>query len=373
MGTLALLALALAPMARAAIPADPAAMPDARRILTYLENLPARTDNRVVSGQFIGYAGAHQSGYQAEISSLQQKTGKWVGMVSTDFAFSTTSTQQVGASLETYWKAGHWISLSYHLPDPRVQMGSMPGNAAWMSTLDFIAERLKYLQDRGVIVFWRPFHEMNGDWFWWGNKDPAAFKAAWKHMFDYFTKTKGLHNLLWVYAPDDSRGKVTDFYPGPEFVDVVGLDNYNWNAPTLDLTSYAAMTALGKPFGLTEFSPKSSQATSERADYKVLVNGGLKDRFPKITFFLCWDREWGLNYNLNPEAVLNDPWVITRDELDWKNTEVGLAPIRPSARSHDGAGIRLFPAYRKTGAPDWRDPRGRLLPILKSSDLFGSR
>jgi len=75
----------------------------------------------------------------------------------------------------------------------------------WMQELDLTAEGLKELKDAGVVVLWRPFHEMNGGWFWWGAKEPEQFIALWRHMFDYFSKTKSLDNLLWVYGPNHGQ------------------------------------------------------------------------------------------------------------------------------------------------------------------------
>jgi beta-mannanase len=48
-------------------------------------------------------------------------------------------------------------------------------------------------------------------------------------MFDYFTYTKQLHNILWVYSPDQSREEPSKYYPGDSYVDIVGLDAYTDN------------------------------------------------------------------------------------------------------------------------------------------------
>jgi len=95
----------------------------------------------------------------------------------------------------------------------------------WLQELDQIADGLQQLKDAGVVVLWRPLHEMNGNWFWWGGKDPATFIKLWRQMFDYLTKTKGLDNLLWVYSPGSS-GKIAAYYPGDRYVDLAGLDTY---------------------------------------------------------------------------------------------------------------------------------------------------
>ena len=71
----------------------------------------------------------------------------------------------------------------------------------WCAQVDVIAGYLKELQAAHIPVLWRPYHEMNGKWFWWGAKEPDSFIKVWRHMFDYLSKTKGLDNLLWVYGP----------------------------------------------------------------------------------------------------------------------------------------------------------------------------
>ena len=78
------------------------------------------------------------------------------------------------------------------------------------------------LRDADIPVLWRPFHEAAGGWFWWG-KDAASFKSLWIAMFNYF-KTEGLDNLIWVWT---TEGNDADWYPGDQYVDIVGRDVYN--------------------------------------------------------------------------------------------------------------------------------------------------
>ena len=141
-----------------------------------------------------------------------------------------------------------------------------------MKQLDTLAAGLTELKDAGVVVLWRPFHEMNGNWFWWGGKDPAAFQKVWRHMFDYFTKTKGLDNLLWVYGPNHGE-KVAAYYPGDRFVDVVGLDAYTDFVDPAHIRGYREVAAIPKPFGFTEFGPHGSSSPPGDYDYPRLLGG----------------------------------------------------------------------------------------------------
>lgn len=95
-------------------------------------------------------------------------------------------------------------------------------NKVFTEDLKNAAAYLKLLRDADIPVLWRPFHEAAGGWFWWG-KDAASFKSLWIAMFNYF-KTEGLDNLIWVWT---TEGNDADWYPGDQYVDIVGCDVYN--------------------------------------------------------------------------------------------------------------------------------------------------
>ena len=95
-------------------------------------------------------------------------------------------------------------------------------NKVFTEDLKNAAAYLKLLRDADIPVLWRPFHEAAGGWFWWG-KDAASFKSLWTAMFNYF-KTEGLDNLIWVWT---TEGNDADWYPGDQYVDIVGRDVYN--------------------------------------------------------------------------------------------------------------------------------------------------
>ena len=87
-----------------------------------------------------------------------------------------------------------------------------------------IAGQLKKLEKAGVPVIWRPLHEGSGGWFWWGAQGPDAYKKLWKYLYKELTNTYGCNNLIWVY-----NGQSADWYPGDEYVDIVGEDIYPGN------------------------------------------------------------------------------------------------------------------------------------------------
>lgn len=90
---------------------------------------------------------------------------------------------------------------------------------------DRAAEALGQLQSDGIPVLWRPFHEFDGQWFWWGKEGPEAFRQLWAMMHEYFEDRCGLHNLIWVlgYSGEIKEGWEVD----PALFDAVGSDTYS--------------------------------------------------------------------------------------------------------------------------------------------------
>jgi Glycosyl hydrolase family 26 len=83
-----------------------------------------------------------------------------------------------------------------------------------------------------TMVYYRFGYEMNGDWVGWGEK-PEAFKLAWRRAWRIFQEERAT-NVRWVFSPNvlwDEKTFEEDiltYYPGDGFVDVVGLDGYNF-------------------------------------------------------------------------------------------------------------------------------------------------
>lgn len=98
---------------------------------------------------------------------------------------------------------------------------------AILTDIDRVAVELKKLQDADIPVLWRPLHEADGDWFWWSSAGSDGVKALWHLMFDRMTNMHGLNNLIWVFT--HSNRLELEYYPGDEYVDIVGFDGYDGN------------------------------------------------------------------------------------------------------------------------------------------------
>jgi hypothetical protein len=136
-------------------------------------------------------------------------------------------------------------------------------------------------------------------------------------MFNYFTTTKGLHNLLWNYSPNIGSN-VTKYYPGDAYVDIVGLDGYYAEPTSLNIPEYASMLTYNKPLGFGEFGGIPAGGGSQNIfDNAVLINS-IKANYPKMCYFMPWHCSWSIVCQKNATQLMTDPWVITRDKLTWK-------------------------------------------------------
>ncbi|MFH0759491.1 MAG: glycosyl hydrolase [Bacteroidota bacterium] len=132
-------------------------------------------------------------------------------------------------------------------------------NDAWKAGADKVAGYLKQLQEEGIPVLWRPYHEMNGVWFWWCNhKGEQGFKRLWIMMYDYFTNHHKLNNLIWVWntnaprdIPGDEAWPYEDFFPGIDYVDILAADVYRNDYKQSHHDQLVAL-GQGKPISLGE-------------------------------------------------------------------------------------------------------------------------
>ena len=220
------------------------------KLLEYFEALPEKKNNKIIAGQQVGHGNQTAEYYNELITELHQQTDEWVGLLGVDYGYFVEDIdyKKVNKTIIDHWNKGGLVTISWHAQNPwtngntwdtdQVDIKELLDdnskvNQVWKKQLNTIADALSDLQENGVVVIWRPFHEMNGGWFWWGleatAKNPDLFKQLWIYQYDFFKK-KGLKNLLWCYSvnkPYEEPFDVLAFYPGDELVDIVGQDVYS--------------------------------------------------------------------------------------------------------------------------------------------------
>lgn len=100
-----------------------------------------------------------------------------------------------------------------------------------LKTIADWAHSLKGTDGTLAPVIFRPYHEFDGDWFWWGapHCSKEEFVALWKFTVSYLRDSLDVHNFIYAFSPDNQFNSEADFlerYPGDEWVDMVGMDNY---------------------------------------------------------------------------------------------------------------------------------------------------
>jgi mannan endo-1,4-beta-mannosidase len=217
--------------------------------------------------------------------------------------FPTDGNPCNGASV---WAEGHLPSSETW--EQLVTAGT-PLNDAWKKGMDAIAGYLQQLQAAHIPVLWRPYHEMNGEWFWWGHqKGPLGYKRLWVMTYQYLTQHHGLNNLIWVWdanAPRDEPGErgipYADFYPGDEYVDILATDIYGNKFKRSHYEGLKALTH-GKPVALGEVGELPSLPV-------------LREQ-PDWSWFMPWG--WILFFSNDAEtikAIYQSERVLTLDEI----------------------------------------------------------
>ncbi|MGN0678278.1 MAG: glycosyl hydrolase [Oscillospiraceae bacterium] len=176
-----------------------------------------------------------------------------------------------------------------------------PERIAFYRDMDIIAVELRKFQQADIPILWRPFHEADGDWFWWGAKGPQTAMELYKLMFEYYTNVLHLNNLLWVWNCRLSEG-----YPGDEYVDVISVDIY--------LSEYAQTDYRDDYLKLIKATSENKVAALAEVGYIPDIRL-LEQSHTPWAYYMCWSKEFciGEQYNTTErlKAMYNSPYAVT--------------------------------------------------------------
>jgi len=305
-------------------PVNHHATPEARALLAYLNSISGKG---IVTGQH-----NYPNDGSRWTDLAYDLTAKYPGLYGQDFGFSAGDDKDSVLSrpamieeAERQYRNGAIIALTWHevrptddepvtfhdsvqehLTDYEWQQLLTPGTPLynrWCAQVDVVAGYLRQLREAHVPVLFRAYHEMNGGWFWWGGrpgKDGSA--ALYRQIYDRFVNVHHLDNLVWVWnvnAPNPDWPPITDYYPGPQFADVVTIDIYG----EFKQEYYDSMVALaaGKPVALAEVG--------------TLPSVEVLNQQPRWTYFMEWS-EWIHSANTGDQAnaIFHAPQAINRDD-----------------------------------------------------------
>ncbi len=295
-------------------PVNPNATKEAKNLLNYLYEVAGKG---IITGQHT------QTNPMEEISYIREKTGyvpKLQGFellaYSPNINYEDASKEcltEVEENKETVETAIKWaketkgiVTICFHWFSPiggrdksfyarntdfdatKVLIEGTPEREAFYADMDVIAGELKKFQNESVPVLFRPFHEAEGDWFWWGAKGDATGRELYKLMFEYYVNQKHLDNLLWVWNSPEAEG-----YPGDEYVDVISRDIY--------LTEKKATDYKEEYEEIIANTTNQKVAALAEVGYIPDVDMLKKSRIP-WAYYMSWSKEFCIGEQYNTVA-----------------------------------------------------------------------
>ncbi|MBN1810282.1 MAG: glycosyl hydrolase family 26, partial [Anaerolineae bacterium] len=257
-------------------PVAPNPSPEAVNLLQYIYTISGK---RTLTGQhcppLVG---------STCLAGVHKQTNHYPAVFGQDFGFSVPGTWDginfrqriVDEAIRRHYE-GFIITLMWHavcptdeepvtfeesilgdLTDQEWQDLTTPGteiHERWKSQVDVIAWFLKQLREADVPVLWRPYHEMNGGWFWWGKKaGDTGYRKLYRMLFDRLVHFHRLNNLIWVFNANETRKDVDPYgayFPGHDVVDILAADVYKGEFAQKDYEQLLAL-ADDKPIALGE-------------------------------------------------------------------------------------------------------------------------
>jgi len=204
-------------------------------------------------------------------------------------------------------------SVQGRLTDDQFKDILTPGTALyqhWAAQVDTIAAYLKQLQKAHIAVLWRPYHEMNGNWFWWGNRTGQySTKALYLQIFDRLVNYHKLTNLVWVWSVDRPTRPGMEFenyFPGNNYFDIAALDVYGSDFKP-DYYNRLLSLAGGKLITLAEVGNPPSPEILESQ--------------PRWSYWVVWAGMVRNTSRKQYDAFLNDPRVLGRTDTAYVQAE----------------------------------------------------
>ncbi|MCR4033771.1 MULTISPECIES: glycoside hydrolase family 26 protein [Flavobacterium] len=223
------------------------------------QNLKTISKSHILFGHQHALEYGHGWSNEPNKSDVKLVTGSHPAVVGIDFSdFSGQSKEQIENAkttlrknvVDTYERGGI-TTVSWHFNNPvsggdfywkdSVATASMalikPGGSHHeqykeiLKTIADFAHSVKAKNGTLSPMIFRPFHEFDGDWFWWGKSHTSRedFIEVWQFTVSYLKDTLGVHNFIYAFSPDNqfnSEEEYLERYPGDQYVDLFGMDNY---------------------------------------------------------------------------------------------------------------------------------------------------
>lgn len=312
-------------------PCNPKASDEVRSVLNYLSEIKGKG---IITGQHT------QTIAQDELHYIREVTGKQPALCgfellgySPNINYSDSGEEcllEVEENKGTLQKAWEWaekenglITFTWHWFSPlggrdksfytehtdfdaaKATVEGTAEHTALLSDMDDMAEILREFRDQRIPILWRPFHEAEGTWFWWGSKGPGVAKQLYRIMYERYTKHHDLTNLIWVWNSPTPEG-----YVGDDVVDIISRDLYPPAHQHTDLRQEYEE--------LIRITPTPKLAALGEIGPIPCVRSLSESRIPWL-WFMTWSNDFGKTDKFTGKEVLrsayHSDYAITLDRL----------------------------------------------------------
>jgi Beta-mannanase len=342
---------------------------------TLLSNIHHLQKRGMMIGQHDGVWMEEHKGLNSHFNRL---SGRQPAMVCNDFMFITNRgnvegsfyrvrEHEIKANIIAANRAGLYQTMCWHYNDPYIgktfYVKDLPeeygqnsfrsilkggvNHETYKKDLRKVAEfSLSLKDDNGKLIpfIFRPFHEFDGEWFWWGApyNTPEEFKAIWQFTVEYLRDTLNVHNMLYAFSPDIRFNSKEEFlirYPGDDYVDIIGFDDYEDFKYDKERTEKAKdririVAEIGKeknkPVALTElgYFIKHNEPKKEiDADRTKWMLEAVSEMNEYLAYIVFWGNGGTYDYCVPSAGLvgekdfldfLNQPFVIMNDNKEEK-------------------------------------------------------
>lgn len=337
---------------------NPNASDNAKRLYSFLRAVYGKY---TISGQYSGDNMGYESREFIEINKRTGKTPAILGLDVMNLGISTKVDHKAGGgdmvpiqAMDWYYNHNGIVTLCWHwhAPAQYLEVNGQPwwrgfytdstnfdlgkamsgedkeGYDAIVAELDNMAEQLKPLAEADIPILWRPLHEAAGDprypnnaWFWWGASGREPYLELYKLMYDKFVNEYHLDNLIWVWNAQNQS-----WYPGDEYVDIVGYDCYPAERDSSSQKYYYDL--------LKECSPTGSKIIAETENGAMFDPDAAFNEGTRWAYFSTWNGEFAIkDSQLSDRYTTFEMWdkiyagerVLTLEELpDLKSWPIDL-------------------------------------------------
>ena len=312
------------------IPQNKNAQECVKNVMKYLSDI---TYEKIITGQHT------QSMAQEELHYIEAVTGKQPALLGFELLSYSPNINYLNTDKEcmkeieenygTLKRAWEWaenkglITFTWHWFSPlggkgkafytdntnfdaeKAVIDGTPENIALVSDMDVMAGILRQFCEKQIPILWRPFHEGDGNWFWWGAKGAEPLKKLWRMMYERYTTVHKLNNLIWVW-----NSPAPECYPGDDVVDIISRDMY---PPAHEHTSQR------------EFYHNLMKITEEPKIVLIGETGTLPSAKAVVNehigwaSYMTWSHEFCTSEEYTTKEVLkemyNSPYSVTKDTL----------------------------------------------------------